>query len=584
MVDSVDVNFRLLSGKQVTLSLPSGTPISDVKALIAAQCDIAPENQRLIYRGQQLLDSSTVGSCNLESGATVHVVGNVAAPSSSQQQQSPQGNSRPSKFSEAMASSMSSLMREFMAPQGGDGAARNPFSALSAVLGNAASRQGNDQGGDTSRGSAAADQLLQHGMKLAQKLTESNSEFGDIASKLLSGMMGGMMKPDGHRPGESSGAGANSTSSSSRAADAAVHQTAAKTSESEEDASATQYSAVAAVSSAKGAIDAVYDLMQRAPDSSSDGSANMHAPSERKSLMNLETDLALSRTPNGLFLEDTHGLNSNLPWTFLQLLEKEVAQVKGTGAPKREIGNAADFMARYREVVARAAEITSDLADWSTCSRTMDANRFSRISSICSLQAALQSEMSLIATTLRNKVLKMDKSSSGASQASASVQHSQPVSAAADSTTSTTAHPGVRKTDTENQAPAASAVTATQHHTHHHSSGGSATSCCAHNSGESHRHHGQSPNFGDMFSSLGRIAESALKQMQRPQRTTVVDTSSNEEDMLVDTTWLRRQFNQYRNSTGFQSRMEDLVRKTKKFGAAYCTGTGRKRPGNSNTI
>ncbi|GBE59854.1 ubiquitin family domain containing protein [Babesia ovata] len=571
MEDSLNVNFRLLDGKQVTLSLPKDTPVSDVKALVAAQCDIAPENQRLIFKGQLLLDNSTLGSYGLESGSTVHVVANATVPSSNQQQQSPQGNSRPSKFSEAMASSMSSLMREFMAPQGGDGEARNPFSALGAILGNAAG-QGNAQGGGMPSGSDATNNLLLHGMKLAQKLTESNSEFGNLASKLLSGMM----KPDGHRPGESSGVGATAATSSSHAAETAVHQTATKATDSEEDSSMTQYSAVAAVSSAKGAIDAVYDLMQRAPDHSNDGNAGVHVPPEGRSMENLETDLALTRSPNGLFLEDTHGLNSNLPWTFLQLLEKEVAQIKGTGAPKREIGNAAEFMARYREVVASAAEITSDLADWSMRSRTMDANRFSKISSIWSLQAALQGEMALIATTLRNKYLKMDKSASGASQASAGVQHSQHATAGADSTTGTSAHTGVRKTDAADRGSANAAVTATQYDTHHHSPGGSATSCCSHNSGEGHRQHAPVPNFGDMLSSFGRIAESALKQMQRPQRTTVVDTSSTEEDMLVDTTWLRRQFNQYRNSAGFQSRMEELARKTKKLGAKYCTGEVRK--------
>ncbi|UKK01265.2 hypothetical protein MACK_002078 [Theileria orientalis] len=74
------ISFRLMTEKTFCHSMKSSLLISDVKALIETDSEIAPENQRLIFKGQLLKDEFTLKSYGVESGSTIHVVGRAIRP------------------------------------------------------------------------------------------------------------------------------------------------------------------------------------------------------------------------------------------------------------------------------------------------------------------------------------------------------------------------------------------------------------------------------------------------------------------------------------------------------------------------
>lgn len=65
---------KTLAGKTVSIEVEEGESIEDVKAKIAEKEGIPPEQQRLIFGGQQLQDSKTLDDYNVGDDATLHLV------------------------------------------------------------------------------------------------------------------------------------------------------------------------------------------------------------------------------------------------------------------------------------------------------------------------------------------------------------------------------------------------------------------------------------------------------------------------------------------------------------------------------
>lgn len=65
---------KTLTGKTVSIEIEEGESIEDVKAKIAEKEGIPPEQQRIIFGGQQLQDGKTVDDYNIGDDATLHLV------------------------------------------------------------------------------------------------------------------------------------------------------------------------------------------------------------------------------------------------------------------------------------------------------------------------------------------------------------------------------------------------------------------------------------------------------------------------------------------------------------------------------
>jgi len=70
----VQLFVKTLTGKTVSIEVEAGEAIEDVKARIAEKEGIPPEQQRLIFGGQQLQDGKTIDDYDLGDDATLHLV------------------------------------------------------------------------------------------------------------------------------------------------------------------------------------------------------------------------------------------------------------------------------------------------------------------------------------------------------------------------------------------------------------------------------------------------------------------------------------------------------------------------------
>ena len=68
------IYVKTLAGKTITLSVQSNFSIKLIKKLIEYKEGIPPDQQRLIFAGQQLLDECTIGVYNIKNESTIHLV------------------------------------------------------------------------------------------------------------------------------------------------------------------------------------------------------------------------------------------------------------------------------------------------------------------------------------------------------------------------------------------------------------------------------------------------------------------------------------------------------------------------------
>ncbi|CAK7355529.1 unnamed protein product [Dovyalis caffra] len=72
--DGVNVNIRCSNGSKFTVKISLSSTVDSFKQLIANQCDVPSNQQRLIYKGRILKDDQTLQSYGLEADHAVHLV------------------------------------------------------------------------------------------------------------------------------------------------------------------------------------------------------------------------------------------------------------------------------------------------------------------------------------------------------------------------------------------------------------------------------------------------------------------------------------------------------------------------------
>ncbi|XP_038723216.1 ubiquitin domain-containing protein DSK2b-like isoform X2 [Tripterygium wilfordii] len=80
--DGVTINIRSSNGSKFSLQIDLESTVESFKDVLAGKCDIAADQQRLIYKGRILKDDQTLKSYGLEADHTVHLVRGFAQATS----------------------------------------------------------------------------------------------------------------------------------------------------------------------------------------------------------------------------------------------------------------------------------------------------------------------------------------------------------------------------------------------------------------------------------------------------------------------------------------------------------------------
>ncbi|GAB2267547.1 hypothetical protein Dimus_002526 [Dionaea muscipula] len=72
--EEVVVNIRCSNGSRFSVRAPLGSMVGAFKVLVAQNCDVPADQQRLIYKGRILKDDQTLESYGLQADHTVHMV------------------------------------------------------------------------------------------------------------------------------------------------------------------------------------------------------------------------------------------------------------------------------------------------------------------------------------------------------------------------------------------------------------------------------------------------------------------------------------------------------------------------------
>ncbi|KAH6767288.1 ubiquitin family protein [Perilla frutescens var. hirtella] len=72
--EEVNVNIRCSNGSKFSVTTSLKSTVSEFKGLLAQNCDVPAEQQRLIYKGRILKDDQTLASYGLQTDHTVHMV------------------------------------------------------------------------------------------------------------------------------------------------------------------------------------------------------------------------------------------------------------------------------------------------------------------------------------------------------------------------------------------------------------------------------------------------------------------------------------------------------------------------------
>ncbi|XP_022751535.1 ubiquitin domain-containing protein DSK2b-like isoform X2 [Durio zibethinus] len=78
--DGVTINIRCSNGSKFSLQINLDSTVDSFKTVLARNCDIPADHQRLIYKGRILKDDQTLQSYGLEADHTVHLVRGFGLP------------------------------------------------------------------------------------------------------------------------------------------------------------------------------------------------------------------------------------------------------------------------------------------------------------------------------------------------------------------------------------------------------------------------------------------------------------------------------------------------------------------------
>ena len=71
---NIQIFVKTLDGKTITLKVPYGEKVINVKETIQKKEGIAKDEQRLIFGGKQLEDSNRLNDYNIQNMSTLHLV------------------------------------------------------------------------------------------------------------------------------------------------------------------------------------------------------------------------------------------------------------------------------------------------------------------------------------------------------------------------------------------------------------------------------------------------------------------------------------------------------------------------------